>query len=289
MQQRPSYPQPDEWHTYQEVPPDQQQSPLPPNYFPAVRPPLPSQPLPVRKSYKKLWIIIAVALALLVIVSAGALQAGNYSQSSQQPQASPTQQAEPLATTTKVTTKKVTKPVGIAESKAVLGGSVFAFNNKFGDNNCCNRNGWETNTMWVGVYTAEDSSRWYQAVGEQSHERVVGIHMKPYNTDINQAGTPVWDMPTAKRVCDMYVPPDAKLQTTYQHVYAGLVDGTIKEYYSPLLAHTLPSSDFTDANGHLEKQGLFFVFFHSYGSTPSQSDYCVLGTDRSLQREDVIS
>ena len=289
MQQRPSYPQPEEWHTYQEVPPDQQQSPLLLNYIPAVRPPLPPPPPPVQKSHKKLWIIIAVALALLVIVSAGALQAGNYFSSSQQPQTSPAQQAAPLATTTKVTTKKVTKAVSIAQSKAVLGGSVFAFNDKFEENNCCNRNGWDTNTMWVGIYTAEDGSRWYQAVGEQSHERVVGIYMKPYNTNINQTGTPVWDMPTARRVCDAYLPPGAKLQTTYQYMSTGVVIGTVNEYYSPLLARALPGSDFTDANGHLEKPGLFFVFFSSHASAPSQVDHCVLGTDRSLQREGVSS
>jgi hypothetical protein len=289
MQQRPSYPQPDEWHTYQEVPPDQQQSPLPPNYVPAGRPPLPPPHPPERRSHKKLWIIIAAALALLVIVSAGALQAGHYSPSSQQPQASPTQQAAPMPTTTKVATKKVTKALGIAENDAVLGGRIVAFNNKFGDNNCCHNNGWDTNTMWVGVYTAEDGGGWYQAVGKQSHERVVGIYINPYNSSGSSLDAFWPGLQAAKKVCDAYLPPGAKFQTTYQYVSTGVVIGTVNEYYSPLLARALPGSDFTDVNGHLEKPGLFFVFFSNHASAPSQIDHCVLGTDRSLQREGVSS
>lgn len=276
MQQQP----PNRYPSY----PQQQQPPYPPQYIPAMPPQYrPEKPPPERRSHKKLWIILAVALlSLLVILSAVACESGGGTSSSQPATASPTQPAAPLATTT-----KVTKAVGIAENDAVLGGSISAFNNKFGDNNCCHNNGWDTNTMWVGVYTAEDGSAWYQAVGEQSHERVVGIYINPYSSSISSSDVFWTGLQAAKQVCDVYLPPDAKFQTTYQYVSTGVVIGTVNEYYSPLLAHTLPSSDFTDVNGHPEKPGLFFVFFNSYASAPSQIDHCVLGTDRSLQREDV--
>ena len=270
-------------------PPPPQQSSLPPpqqsslpQYVPAMLPKYhPEKPPPERKSHKKLWIILAVALALVVIVSAVALQTGNISPSSQHLTTAPTQKAS---------TPQVAAPASIDENAAVLGGSIFAFDNKFGSNNCCNRNGWDTHTAWIGAYTAEHGSGWYQAVGEQSHERVVGIYINPYGDSTGSLASTTWPgLQAAKQVCNAYLPSDATLQTTYQHTFAGNVDGSVNEYYSSLLARTLPSGDFTDVNGHPEKPGLFFVFFHGYGSTPSQIDYCVLGTDRSLDREGVSS
>lgn len=144
--------------------------------------------------------------------------------------------------------------------------------------------------MWIGVYTAEDGSNWYHAVGEQSNERVIGIRLHPYNTDINQTDTPEWDIPTAKKICNANISSDAMCQKTYQHIFANLVDGVINEYYSPVLAHTLPSKDFTDSKKYPEKPGLFFVYFnYARPDNASQIDFCTLGTDASLLVEDVIS
>ena len=227
-----------------------------------------------KKHTKALWISIGVMLALIVIIAAAASQSSNGSSSTS------TNTTSQIATTepTQPATAMATRSIGIAEDTAVLGGSIFAFDNKLGANNCCNKNGWDINTMWVGVYTAENGGSWL-GFDEQSHKRVVGIYINPYNTDINQTGTPVWNnIQTAKQICNVYLPPDARLQKT---------QGGWNEYYSPLLAKTLPSSDFTDINNHPEKPGLFFVVFDTLSSSSPQIDYCVLATDRSLQRENL--
>jgi len=222
------------------------------------------------------------ALLIALLLCVGIATCGESATQPSQTQNTTSQQA------TTAPTQQPATPTSISENTAVLGGSVLAFDNKMGANNCCHDNGWDTNTMWVGVYTAEDGSRWYQAVGEQSHERVVGIRLHPYNANINQAGTPVWDMPTAKKTCNAYLPSDAVFQKSYQHISFDIVDGIINEYYSPLLAQTLPSKDFTDANNHPEKPGLFFVYFnYARPGHPGPIDFCTLSTDASLSREDV--
>ncbi len=159
---------------------------------------------------------------------------------------------------------------------AVLGGTITAFDNKFGD--CCYLNGWDVGNNWVGVYTAEDGSAWYQAVGEQSNERVVGVYMHPYNTTFN-GGTPVWSSTQAKKVCKAYLPSDTK--------YIETVNGR-DEYYSSLLAHTLSGSDFTDSNNRMNKPGIFYGIYHTIDGFSTNVDYCAFGTDYSLQREGVF-
>jgi len=177
------------------------------------------------------------------------------------------------------TPKPTPMPATIPASAAVLGGTIAAFDNKFGDNNCCHYNGWDVGNNWVGVYTVQDGENWYQAVGEHSNEQVVGINIHPYNTDITNANTPVWNtIQAAEKVCGAYLPPDAKLKTS---------SGSSLEYYSAALANTLLKSDFTDTNNHLEQPGLFFVNYDNYNSS-SQIDYCLIGTDRGLQRENSI-
>jgi hypothetical protein len=116
-------------------------------------------------------------------------------------------------------------------------------------------------------------------VGEQSNERVVGINMHPYNTDFCNPNTPVWNtIQAAMKVCGAYLPSDAKLKTS---------NGSTFEYFSAMLANTLPKSDFTDTNNHPEEPGFFFVKYDNYNGS-SQIDYCLVGTDRSLQRENTI-
>lgn len=276
----PHYPQ----HQWQQLrmPEQQQGNPQQPQQPPQYQPPRLS---PKKKSRKRLWFILAVVVVVLAIII------GVASQGQSQKPTPATQQTQATQMPAKATTRTSTptQQLSIADNIAVLGGTISAFDNKIGASNCCYENGWDTNTMWVGVYTAEDGSRWYQAVGEQSNERVVGIRIHPYNTDINQTGTPVWDMPTTKKICNAYMPSDAMFQKTYQHIFANLADGVINEYYSPWLAHTLPGGDFTDSNNHPEKPGLFFVYFnYARPDNASQNDFCALGTDFSLQREDVV-
>ncbi len=251
-------------------------------YFPSQMPPPKMQP--PRK--RRIWLWILLSIIALVLIGGGISQLNSSNTDSSIFNNTPV----PTQVITQPPTRQIETPtmqqIGIPESKALLGGSIFAFNNKFGDNNCCNTNGWDTNTQWVGVYTAEDGSRWYQAVGEQSNERVVGIRIHPYD---NQ-GTSVWDMPTAKKTCNAYMPSDAIFQKTYPHTFANIVDGVIFEYYSPLLAQTLPSNDFTDSNNRPEKPGIFFVFFDNASyENAAQIDFCALGTDANLAVEDVNS
>ena len=192
------------------------------------------------------------------------------------PTATPTEAPTP---TPKPTATPIPKPAIIPSSAAVLGSTITAFDNKLGSNNCCYENGWDLNNMWVGVYTAQDGTSWYQAVGEQSNERVVGLNMHPYNSDAGSADTPVWNtIQDAEKVCDAYLPPDAKLKKS---------SGSSFEYSSAMLANTLPKSDFIDLNNHLEQPGLFFVDYDNYNSSP-QIDCCLIGTDQGLQRENLV-
>ena len=65
----------------------------------------------------------------------------------------------------------------IPQGAATLGGSVFAFDKKFGANNCCFENGWTYqgpySQMWTGVYTGGADS--LRKVDERSTQRVVGV------------------------------------------------------------------------------------------------------------------
>lgn len=240
---------------------------------------LPQQPPPKQKSHKPLWLILAAVVLVLVAIIGVASQ-----RQSQQPVTQATEQIrtaqQPATRVPTKVPKQISTPaqqLSIANNIAVLGGTISAFDNKIGASNCCIRNGWDDGNIWVGVYTAEDGGQWYQAVGEQSNEHVVGIYLNPYNTTFS-GGTPVWSSTQGKKVCYAYLPSDTKFIKT--------MNGR-DEFYSSLLAHTLPSSDFTDSNNHANTPGIFYGIFHAIDGFSTNVDYCAFGTDYSLQREDV--
>jgi hypothetical protein len=270
MQQPPNqeYPQ-QQW----QQPPMSLQQPYPPQQYQQ-----PPQYQPPKKNLRKrLWLLVAAVFVIGVILGVASRgqnqQPTPTTQATQQPATQPT--TLPTVQPTRVSTP--TQQLLIANNMAVLGGTISAFDNIIGASNCCTRNGWDDGNNWVGVYTAEDGNQWYQAVGEQSNEHVVGIYLSPYNTTFN-GGTPVWSSTQAKKVCNAYLPSDTKFIKT--------VNGR-DEYYSLLLAHTLPSSDFTDSNNHTNTPGIFYGIFHLIDGFSTNVDYCAFGTDYSLQREDV--
>ena len=140
---------------------------------------------------------------------------------------------------------------------AMLGGSIHAFDQKFGSNNCCYRNGW---TPPSGPYVAvEDDTYNGLNVDETSLNRVVLIEIQPQPD--GQTTDPVWSVSNATSICNAYLPPDAKYQSSFLVPLADLTKGSVKVYYSTLLANSLPSKDFVDRNGKQGKPGTIYVYF----------------------------
>lgn len=161
----------------------------------------------------------------------------------------------------------------IPQSTAILGGSVFAFDKKFGANNCCYLNGWnyqgQYGPMWTGLYTGDPS------FDESSRQRAVGI-----DNDGGGSST-LWTMSQAKAICGGYLPPDAKYHGTTTVYLANFVVGIELHYSSASLANTLPPQDFTDVNGKHTTSGTFYVYYQ-YGSTSTSVYQCALGTNEQF-------
>jgi hypothetical protein len=173
----------------------------------------------------------------------------------------------------------------INANAAILGGSVVAFDRKFGADNCCYENGWDLANFWIGVYTDESASQRF--IDEHSTAPVRGIRIIPRNPTW-QPDEAVWSHQKAIQICSAYLPPDAVFQKTYPKMLADTVMGEIHVYSSKLLANTLPHADFTDEQGQPEQPGLFFVYYdHHYQDDADHIGYCALGTDATLKMEDV--
>ena len=263
------YPSNNPYSQYQQQP-DGQQYPYAQPQLQFTQPPPPIRPR--RKLGRGCMISLIVVAALLVFgiieaIATGGNGIGNGNASTQPTQSSqqPTTQTD-APTDTPIPT---TAPAGIADGSAVLGGTIMAFDNKIGSNNCCQDNGWEDGNTHVLVYTAQDGGRWYQKVGEQSSERVTGVLLQLF-----ESGT--WStIQDAQKAIAPYMPSDA-------HLIKSLGNGEY-EYESNLLAQTLPASDFVDANNHPEQPGLFFAYYDAPGN--NQVDYCEIATDRGFQNE----
>ena len=89
-------------------------------------------------------------------------------------------------------------------------------------------------------------------------------------------GNPTWNATTASQLCDAYLPPYAVYQSGYQVFLANVVTGYTKVYYSVLLAHTLPTKDFTNTNGNPDKLGTIYVYM-SYNYDADHIGHCSLG------------
>lgn len=212
---------------------------------------------------KTLLLIFLVFMALL-------LSAGSYTT-----QTTPSQTTS--APTTLPTSAQVTK-VPTAPPKptinlnlAMLGGSIHAFDQKFGSNNCCYRNGW---TSLNGPYVAvEDDTYNGLNVDETSLNRVVLIEIQPQSD--GQTTNSVWSASNATSICNAYLPSDAKYQSSFLVPLADLTKGSVKVYYSTLLANSLPAKDFVNRNGKPGKPGTIYVYF-DYNPDVSHIGGCYL-------------
>jgi hypothetical protein len=180
-----------------------------------------------------------------------------------------------------------TPPPGIPQATAVLGGSVFAFDQRFGANNCCSENGWTYQgpygQMWTGVDIEQTGYGGSTAkLDERSLARVMGI-------EIGSGGgiETSWTMAQATAICDRFLPSDATYQKS-TYVYGGSSARGIRlNYTSASLANTLPPSDFTrtDTTGtRPSPPGTFYVFYqyghYTYGDPSSTTVHqCRIGTD----------
>lgn len=156
-------------------------------------------------------------------------------------------------------------------SLAILGGSIHAFDQKFGSNNCCYRNGW---TPPNGPYVAvEDDTYNGLNVDETSLNRVVLIEIQPQSD--GQTTDLVWSASNATSICNAYLPPDAKYRGSFVVPLANLTKGSVKVYHSTLLANSLPAKDFVDRNGKQGKPGTIYVYF-DYHYDASHIGGCIL-------------
>jgi len=166
----------------------------------------------------------------------------------------------------------------VKENAAVLGGAVYAFDNKFGGSNCCYRNGWDNpgpyGVVWTGVWYDDSNG---EAVDEQSKDRV-----KTISIAANLDTTALWTVSQADAISNPYLLPDAKYKGTISVTFTGNdVKGIEKRYTSALLANSLPASDFMDVNGHAALPGMFYVYYSAQynGSPVMLVGSCELSTD----------
>ena len=188
------------------------------------------------------------------------------------PTATPTTLVSILPTNTPTTPQSPTPTPNptIALSDAILGGSIHAFDQKFGANNCCYRNEWTPPTgPAVGVW--DDTYSQWNNLDESSMNRVVRIDILPQGSDI-------WSTSQAATICDVYLPSDAKYQAEYTVPLGNLTQGSVKVYYSTLLANALPAHDFIGKDGKQGKSGTIYIYFdYSYNGGSINIGDCVVG------------
>ena len=210
---------------------------------------------------KKTLLLIFFVLVALLLSSCGDT---TQSISSQTTSAPTTQQTSAQATNVLTAPPKPT----ISLNLAILGGSIHAFDQKFGSNNCCYRNGW---TPPNGPYVAvEDDTYNGLNVDETSLNRVMLIEIQPQSD--GQITDPVWSASNATSICNAYLPPDAKYQSSLLVPLADLTKGSVKVYDSTRLANSLPAKDFVNRNG---KPGTIYVYF-DYSPDASHIGDCYL-------------
>lgn len=257
--QYPSYPQQQQWTPQQGVPPQQQwqQQPYPPQY----QPPMPPPP---KRSRKRLWVGIAVAFCLLVIIS-GVAQAFNSPSSSstdtatsQQPTTAPTQQAAQPTHAAQPTTAPTHQTNSAPAGPAILGADIAAFIAKYGQPI-------PSSQPAMGDYR-------FALYGNQTNDldvvagdgRALSI-LKDSPTDQG------WNESEAIASCLAFLPPDStyKREMTLFDAQGNPTD-VQRVYYSPSLASRFPASVFTDENGNQTIPGTFaMVLGYNLNSTSS--------------------
>ena len=167
----------------------------------------------------------------------------------------------------------------IAQGSAILGGSVFAFDKKFGANNCCFENGWTYlgpyGQMWTGVYTGSTDS--LRNVDESSTQRVAGVENGgPMYAEMS------WTLTQAKTICGGFLPLDATYHNTTLVRYDIVnVTGIEAHYTSVSLANTLPASAFTNAKGQPAPPGTFSIYYEYSFNGPNHDSInrCTMGAN----------
>lgn len=218
----------------------------------------------VANTMKKTLIPIIFVFMALLLSACGDTTQSTPSQTTSAPTTQPTS-----VLVTKVPTAPPKPTINL--NLAVLGRSIHAFDQKFGSNNCCYRNGW---TPPNGPYVAvEDDTYNGLNVDETSMNRVVLIEIQPQSD--GQTTDPVWSALNTARIYNAYLPPDAKYQSSFLVPLADVTKGSVKVYYSALLAHSLPAKDFVDRNGKQGKPGTIYVYF-DYHYDASHIGECIL-------------
>ncbi len=199
---------------------------------------------------KKTLPLIFVAFMALLLSACGDTAQSTLPQTTSVPTTQPTP-----GQVTRVPTAPPKPTINL--SLAILGGSIHAFDQKFGSNNCCYRNGWTPpNDPYVAV---EDDTYNGLNVDETSLNRVVLIEIQPQSD--GQTADSVWSASNATSICNAYLPPDAKYQSSFLVPLANVTKGSVKVYLSTLLANSLPAKDFVDRNGKQGKPGTIYVYY----------------------------
>ncbi|HET9981231.1 MAG TPA: hypothetical protein VFQ32_12345 [Ktedonobacterales bacterium] len=187
----------------------------------------------------------------------------------------------PGAATTSMPTATAAPARPIPQDAATLGGSVYAFDDYFGDANCCLLSGWtyhaQYGPLWTGVYTGGAASS-PTSFDWRSTDRVIGIDNQPTDTVSS------WTISRASAICGGFLPPDAQRTGGASNTS----QGTEQRYFSASLAKTLPASAFRDIQGKPVTPGTIYVFYETDGS--ANVSQCALSSDeRFAQRPFALS
>jgi len=263
--QYPSYPQQQQWTPQQGMSPQQQwqQQPYPPQY----QPPMPPPP---KRSRKRLWVGIAVAFCLLVIIS-GVAQAFNRpsltstdTSTNQQPTTVPTQPQQAAQPTRAAQPTHATQPTTapthpiVNAGPAILGANIAAFIAKYGQ-------------PIPGSQPGSGDYRFALYGNQRNDLDVVTGDGKAFSILNNSPTDQGWNKSEAIAACLAFLPPDSvyKREMTLIDPQGNLTD-VQRVYYSPSLASRFQASVFTDENGNQTTPGTFaMVLGYNLNSTSS--------------------
>lgn len=210
---------------------------------------------------RRAYVFISIIILCLWITSCGDTQASTSSTNTTH-----------LANKTPTSTA-ITKPT-ISVQSLTLGGRLNFFESKYGPQDRGRYNSaMYNNTLYqLSLLVMTDGQPGEQ---DDSHDRVISIDASPLGDNQN------WDMKAAQHICGAFMPPDSKHA---KDVNGPTIGEVLHEYYSQLLANTLPSSDFVisslddNLNGQSVKPGLFTVIYNNFVTLSSdQVAECGLG------------
>ena len=251
-------------------------------------PPRQRVPRKPKTRYRRLWLIIFIAVFMLIVIGAATSQAGKSNQAKDTNNAALSASSDQRPQTTEQPASKATSvPSPMAKSSPtstaftnegvpVLGGTLRAFIAKFGQPN-------DHSSNEVPHFKRCSNSNVDQLIlSLQSLENASGA----ITSIMVQACAPTsWHLAQATAVCLSYFPSDAKYQRSVQIAgTSGQFASVDKIYYSSTLAHVFATDNFTDANGKAIQPGLFDVDYRpNSNNDTSYIDSCTirLGTQQT--------